>query len=223
MKTLAPGLTANDSATLTAAMEAFLDALRDVVPAEVPIHVNSGVRAAESQAAAMLRKLADGDDLVALYRPNAARIQELLALPHDAAVWGARIAEWMSEGVYISRHLRGQAVDLRINDLTADAVAKLIDGAKALGARTLLESTPSHLHVDLPAPGGILRLPPQGGTSRVRPTTSATSGRTVLPVLLAVAAVGATVGAGLWFGAPLALAAAVSRSSAVRMIYTFLR
>lgn len=157
-----PGVVLNEG------QAAFVHALRAVLPPEVPLTVNSGTRTAEAQASAMIKKwqaaeanraaavaagkppTKTGDqELHDIYGDDAA-ISALLALPREVGVWAGQIAAWAASGRTLSRHQRGDAVDLHTATLPLAQRDALIAAAKSLGARTLLESAPPHLHVDLP-------------------------------------------------------------------------
>lgn len=165
MREVLPGVTAGDDVVLTDAMVAWLRELRARVPAAVPLHVTSGVRTAAAQAAAMLSKLSQGDDLMALYRDDG-KIARLLTLPADPQAWAAQIQQWVDEGSYLSRHLTGRALDLRIRDLDEGQIALVTSSAKELGARVLREGTPPHLHLDVPVERPTASTSPGGGVSR---------------------------------------------------------
>lgn len=132
--------------------ETFMDA----VAAQLDFRpvVTSGVRTAKEQASAMQAKrerqlagsTAESDDLHALYADDEA-VDILLANPFTA--WPELIQAWMDRGRYLSRHLTGRALDIRIRDLTADQRKALESAIVAAGGRALLES--DHLHADVSA------------------------------------------------------------------------
>jgi hypothetical protein len=91
--------------------------------------VTGGTRTPERQAELMLEKLAHGDDLVALYE-NKAAVTEIRNIYRESA--GARqpkkqlirairdaIVAQMEKGIYISRHLKAGAADVRSRDFKA--------------------------------------------------------------------------------------------------------
>lgn len=91
--------------------------------------ITGGTRTPERQAELMLEKLAHGDDLVALYE-NKAAVTEIRNLYRDSA--GARqpkkqlvravrdaIVAQMEKGIYVSRHLKAGAADVRSRDFKA--------------------------------------------------------------------------------------------------------
>jgi len=148
---LPPGVTAGSEVELNPSLSFFLQRLRAAVP-DVPIHVNSGYRSPQAQARAMLAKVQMGENLSALY---GAKAQALLRLPLDPRVWTAAIEALRRRGIYMSPHMRGDALDLRTRDLSPSQVAQLANAAARLGGRPLLESTPPHLHIDGIAAGTV--------------------------------------------------------------------
>lgn len=136
-----PGILASLSARAAAAAQelARLAALEGL-----PLTYTSGRRSALDQAAAMLDKLRRGEDLRALYRSAGATLDRLFAAPQTAPAWAAIIAA----APPISRHLTGDAADIRTAGLSDAQVYRLGELAIAAGfARALRES--DHLHVQL--------------------------------------------------------------------------
>lgn len=137
---------------LPAGAEPWLDQLAD--RSGVRFTVTSGVRTAAEQARAMQAKrdrqlagsTAESDDLLALYADDEA-IQILLANPYSA--WATLIQAWADRGRYLSRHLTGRAVDIRIKDLSTEQRAALERATMDLSGRALMES--DHLHIDIPS------------------------------------------------------------------------
>lgn len=129
----------------------WLDQLAD--RSGVRFTVTSGVRTAAEQARAMQAKrdrqlagsTAESDDLLALYADDEA-IRILIANPYSA--WQALIQAWIDRGRYLSRHLTGRAVDLRIKDLSVEQRAALERATLEMSGRALMES--DHLHIDIP-------------------------------------------------------------------------
>jgi hypothetical protein len=69
----------------------------------------------------------------------------------EAAI-AATLQAQVDRGLYVSRHMRGDALDLRTRGLSTAEVGRLEDAVRGLGANTLLEQTPPHLHVeDIPS------------------------------------------------------------------------
>ena len=103
----------------------------------------SGRRTAGQQAAAMLAKVARGEDLRALYRSAGETLDWLESVPRDVDAWA-----WVLEQAPISAHQRGDAVDVRRWSLSSAQLKRL--GELAIDAgfrRALLES--DHLHAQL--------------------------------------------------------------------------
>ncbi len=123
---------------------------------EKDIVITSGTRTPAGQAAAMFRKLKLGDDLSDYVNRQAAKeIKDAYqagesAHQSDADIRAAmtRVIEaQVARGTFISRHLTGNAFDVRIEGLSAAEREALEAAAKASGAKVLLESKPPHLHV----------------------------------------------------------------------------
>lgn len=135
----------------------FLADLREVMPAELNLDVNSGTRTASEQAAAMWRKLAIGgpEELIRIYKSRRPQITKLLTLPERD--WADQIQTWADQGIYMSRHMRGGSLDLSVRYpdrqlWPRDLRDQFIAAVTSLTDRDpLLETAPYHLHVDLPA------------------------------------------------------------------------
>lgn len=142
-----PGIYTKGSVNLTASMKAFLSALRARLPSKYPLVVTDALRTPEDQAQRMLSILnREGEDyLKKLYRRSAKYIDALLAMPHTASAWGPAIAEFNAQGAYLSRHMRGDALDLRCWGWADADRIKVAEAAEKLGARVTLES--DHIHV----------------------------------------------------------------------------
>jgi hypothetical protein len=140
------GWTAVRDLALEPAAVAVLDRIGTAAAAEgIPVTATSGRRDPARQAAAMLAKVARGEDLRALYRDKG-QIDRLLSLPRDVAAWAAEIARSAAAGRPLSSHLSGRAFDLRTRDLSDRQVARLVEIAAAAGRRAILE--PDHIHVE---------------------------------------------------------------------------
>lgn len=118
-----------------------------------PIRVVSYGRTPHAQADAMLAKYraagggsAGARELHDTYQDDRA-ISDLLSLPKTVEAWGARIAARYPR---LSRHLWKGAVDLSLSGLSGHQLVELEAAVVAEGGRPSLESTPKHLHVDLP-------------------------------------------------------------------------
>ena len=149
-------VTGGSGVELNAAMTSFLTRLRATVPASVPIYVTSGYRSPEAQARALVVKRNLGDDLRALY---GSRVAPVLAAENTMEAMSAALRAQIATGLYLSRHMRGDALDLRTQGLTSAQVAAIQRAAEALGAKTLLETKPPHLHIERVG-GGLLATVP---------------------------------------------------------------
>jgi hypothetical protein len=126
--------------------------------------ITSGSRGPDKQARAMFDKLELGDNILALYRDQQSA-REIKAA-YDAgkkagtsageivAAMTAVIQAQVDRGVYISRHLRDEAVDVRISDMGPDEAADFRrQVAKSeLIAVGLEETQPPHFHLELVTP-----------------------------------------------------------------------
>jgi hypothetical protein len=156
MASLPPGVSGNPKALLNKNHIAFLVALRRALPASIPLYVNSGTRTPEQQAAALKTKRDMGDNLYKLYRADYI-VKELMAAPNTVAGMAPIIRKWANKGVYMSRHMRGDALDFSIwrgGKLTKRQIDTVMAAAKRLGAKAIYESKPPHIHVE--AIGGTL-------------------------------------------------------------------
>jgi hypothetical protein len=125
--------------------------------------ITSGPRTPESQAAAMYLKLITGGRgaLRRLYRNTEAaheikRAYDLAAgrrkrYPEIVAAMAAAIRLQMAQGVFISPHLKGGAVDIRSRTMNARAKAALRDAVATFPGMRLIreEKTPPHFHLEL--------------------------------------------------------------------------
>jgi len=123
------------------------------------LEITSGYRAPARQAAAMYGKLAVGGSL-AIYK-NQALVDPLRRAFRDGRKkrWKKeRIIAAMAEileaqvgrGIYLSRHMRGRAFDVRSNGMSAGQRAAFRDAVAAVGdMRVIYESKPPHFHVEI--------------------------------------------------------------------------
>ena len=152
-----PGVYAKPGVVLTAATRAFLLELRRIVPSSVPLVVTSGKRTETAQASALktkrtesLRKYGDeGKDLRGLYRRGKGPeiVESILAVPNEVAAMAEVLRRWVAQGVYMSRHMRGDAVDFRVRGLSEAQIKTIMRGSEALGTNVVREKTPAHIHV----------------------------------------------------------------------------
>lgn len=143
------GWSSRSGVVLTPAMAAFLDRL--AAESGVTLDVTSGVRSPEAQARAMSGKVSAGSDRT-----------EMMALYHDgylSEIWPPG-TEWsesravqvlrsqMARGIYLSRHMRGDAFDLSVRNLSTLQQYAVRDAAIRLGAEAIIESEPAHIHIE---------------------------------------------------------------------------
>jgi hypothetical protein len=132
--------------TLTAGQAAYLNKLTAALPSGFPLAVTSAGRTPREQASAMLSKVSKyGSSSLNIYSDKTL-IARLLALPRDVSSWEALIR---TDGMRLSRHLWGGALDLRTRDLTSTQQAQLTTAVGTTGGSPLVEE--DHLHADLPA------------------------------------------------------------------------
>ena len=150
------GVSGNPKAVLNKNHIAFLTALRRALPASIPLYVNSGTRTPEQQAAALKTKRDIGDNLYKLYRADYI-VKELMAVPNTVADMAPIIRKWANKGVYMSRHMRGDALDFSIwrgGKLTKSQIDTIMQTSRRLGAKAIYESKPPHIHIE--AIGGTI-------------------------------------------------------------------
>lgn len=147
MASLPRGVTGSAGLVLNASQVNFIRRLRRTLPG-VPLHVTSATRTPERQAAALVTKRNLGDDLRKLYRANADIAEELMRAPNTVPGMAAVIRRYMAQGRYLSRHMRGDAFDLRSRNLTPAQRAQVIATAQQMGAKAIYETTPPHIHVE---------------------------------------------------------------------------
>ncbi|MGB8386208.1 MAG: hypothetical protein WCG47_34070 [Dermatophilaceae bacterium] len=124
------------------------------------IHVNSGTRTAAQQADAMYIKLAAGDALAEYI--NQLAVADIKKAYNDGVVSGksaavitdmAKVIEaQIASGVYISKHLKAGAVDIRIVGMTTADKAAFKQAVKDEGSfedPPLEEAVPPHWHLQL--------------------------------------------------------------------------
>lgn len=144
------------------------DLLRDKIAAIAAIYhaktrrtleVTSGYRSPERQAAALYAKLAVGGSLAIyknqdLVRPLAKAYRDgrrkRRKKPEIVAAMTAILEEQVARGIYLSRHMKGRAFDLRSLGLSARQRAALRQAiAEVGGMRVILETKPPHFHVEI--------------------------------------------------------------------------
>lgn len=178
---LPAGVTGNGGLHLNQRMVDFLGALRKAVDPSIPIHVNSAVRTVEEQAAAMKTKRDLGDDLRALY---GSKVAPVLAAPNTVAAMSAALQDLANRGIIMSRHMFGDALDLRVRDWTQEQRNIVASAVAALGGKPQFETTPPHLHIEGLGEGkfGVQVAPP----SNRKYWLFALAGGTLLAALITV-------------------------------------
>lgn len=156
--TAVPGVYAKPGVVLNSTLRGFAVAVR--ARFGLPIVITSGVRTTAEQAAAMRTKVQLGGaaELRATYR--GATIEEVIAGGIDSTAAIQRTLDTqVGRGVFLSRHMRADALDFRSTGYPAADLARLQAVCRELGADTLLETTPAHLHVE-EIPGYFAALDP---------------------------------------------------------------
>lgn len=118
--------------------------------------VTSGTRDGASQAVAMFGKMKGGDKL-AIYKDkkSAKAILDIYEAGVKAKDTDAKIKKAITavivaqikKKIYISKHLRKGAVDIRSKDMNAKEKKAFPDAAKGISKKTILEKTPPHWHL----------------------------------------------------------------------------
>ena len=121
--------------------------------------VTSGTRTAASQAEAMYVKLEIGDDVVTLYGGGASvkAIKKAYDDGKKAKQSKTDIVDAMTKviegqiakGVYISKHLKAGAVDIRSRDMSDKEKKAFRKAAKGKVTSVLLETKPPHWHLQM--------------------------------------------------------------------------
>lgn len=109
--------------------------------------VTSGTRTPRQQALAMFNKIDLGDDLIAIYKDNEFAQAIIDAYPNINEATDI-VKEYAARGGG-SSHLRGLGVDIRSRDLTRSQIQAVVDASKELGAFSLVETTPPHIHIQV--------------------------------------------------------------------------
>ena len=171
---LPAGVTGNSGLHVNDTMVGFLTLLRGEVPDAIPLHVTSGVRDYDEQASALVTKRrraevaqatgknAGTDDLRQLYRRgNGPKIVAmLLNVPNTTSAMAAVLRHFGEQGIFLSRHMRGDALDIRKRRgavwFSEAEIATIREAAERLGAKTLNES--DHIHLEGLEPGLLASL-----------------------------------------------------------------
>ena len=119
----------------------FLDDLYFLT--EIDFTVTSAIRTPRQQAQAVYNKIQLGDDITKIYNYSYAQAM-ISAYPNIDAM--TTVVESMDS----TPHVRGRGVDIRTTDLTPDQITRIRKACTDLGCKTLLETTPPHLHITIP-------------------------------------------------------------------------
>ena len=120
------------------------------------IVVTSGTRTSQSQAEAMYEKLAGGDNLTLYKNQSAAQSVRKIYLDGIKAKktktdiisdLKAEIDSQIKNGIYISKHLKKGAVDIRSRDMSQSEKDNFKQAAKGIAVIIILETTPPHFHI----------------------------------------------------------------------------
>lgn len=155
---MAENYTLNNDVVLSAAITAKVKKVADKFYKETnkKITVTSGTRTAQSQAAAMYGKLAGGDQLTVYSNQSAAK--KIKKAYDDGVVAKKSKADIITEmkkviddqiknGIYLSKHLKKGAIDVRSKDMSSDEKEKFKKAAKGIATTIILETTPPHFHL----------------------------------------------------------------------------
>lgn len=174
MTALPPGVTGSSRLVLNAGQVDFLRALRANVPPSIPLYVTSATRTPEAQARALVEKRKLGDNLYKLYRAKNI-VKAVLAVPNTIAAMAPIIARFAQQGQFMSRHMRGDAIDLRNRNLSPQQQDVVTAAGRRLGARVIVETKPPHIHME--AIGGTVSdiiLAAQERVGRIKGSTTLT-------------------------------------------------
>ena len=141
----------------TDAQRRFISALAQKLPFD--IFITSGTRTPEAQARAMFTKIELGDDLLAIYKDDTFA-QSIIDVYPNAQAAADIIQDYAAAGGG-SSHLRGMGFDVRTKDKNETQIAQMVAAVKEIGGSPLVEYTPPHLHVTIPAS----YAPKTGGSS----------------------------------------------------------
>lgn len=141
---------------MTDAQKAFMERVRALVPAQIPLVVTSSYRTPQEQAQVLIQKLQAGASLEEIRKlyGGSAPVTEMLSVPTSA--WAQIIQAQVARGTYLSSHLKQGALDLSVH--AADGIAYLpldqqqaiVTACKAAGARVaFIEAHPPHIHVEI--------------------------------------------------------------------------
>lgn len=148
MTRLPPGVSVKGSyVKLTEPITVFMTDLRSRLPDSIPLLITSGYRDPAAQAQAMANKVRLGESLRELYADDFA--DAVMGAYPDIGEMSSVIASFAARGRG-SRHLTGQAVDLRSFTMTSAQVQQVLAAARDLGGKAIYEDTPAHVHIEIP-------------------------------------------------------------------------
>ena len=121
------------------------------------IVVTSGTRSAQSQAEAMYIKFSQGGSF-SIYK-HASAAKEIYNIYKSASSGSSKsqivadmelkITEQMTKQIYISKHLKAGAIDVRSRDMTQSEISTFKKVAKPYATTVILEKNPPHFHLSL--------------------------------------------------------------------------
>ena len=149
------------------AMANFVVDLRKLISAQQIeiIYITSGVRTPEAQARALVTKRninkcnsaivgkpSAGDPCWPIYKLYAQKqlILEGLQVNNDVSSMAAVFSRQVASGKFLSGHMTGLGIDMRTTNLTELQRAMLMKACESLGAKTVYETDPKHLHLGIP-------------------------------------------------------------------------
>ena len=144
---LPSGVAKTSAVKLTEPITVFVADLRSRLPSSIPLLLTSGYRDPAAQALAMANKVKLGESLRELYADDLA--DAVMGAYPDIGEMASVIASFAVRGRG-SRHLTGQALDLRSYTLTSAQIQQVLAVARDLGGKAIYEDTPAHIHIEIP-------------------------------------------------------------------------
>lgn len=150
VQTAVPGVYAKVGVALNDSMLAFLKAVRGRTGFDIV--VTSGTRSPYQQAQAMIAKYQVGGirELYDTYSNDAEITRMVNEYGPTVEGFARALQDQLARGVYMSRHLRADALDFRVDGMTVVEQEQLKAASTASGAtKVLYEAKPApHIHVD---------------------------------------------------------------------------
>lgn len=168
-----PGVVLNDS------MRGFLEELSKRLP--FPVVVTSGVRTPEEQASEMMQTPGGAAGITSLYR-GAAGAEVAAAFPGGYSAVLNVLESQIGRGTYVSRHMRGDALDFRTRGLSSAEKTLLTTTLRSMGVEVLDEG--DHIHIE--------------GLGSMWSTAIQTAQQVVVPVIIASSLAAVGLGA-VWY------------------------